>query len=112
MNKLTLRKAFSLSIKKWVWLSEKADDGEDLDFMASNNSVIKAIPSIRGLEACCGLCEYKKQLNLSCEDCPLFVGGNVCADEGHVWSYWTYHPTKHNARRVLALIRKKKKEMK
>ena len=97
--KLTRKKAFELSIKKWEWIVE--NNGK-------LNGLTQAIPEIVSLAAHCGLCEYNDlHEDGFCGNCPIKVNGKSCGSSAHPWSIWYDSRTKENAEKVLDLIKSK-----
>lgn len=103
--KLTLKKAFELSIEKWEYLSTK-----DYTHWYNSHADIKySFPHLFILEGECGLCEYYSELDAGCYNCPLFIDERNCSTIGHLWDWWSRNPNKANAQAVLDLIKEKYK---
>jgi len=89
--KLTRKKAFELSIKKWELIVE--NDGKNLDVWPKD---------LDSIMSHCGLCQF-----YGCKDCPLNLDGLCCVNWPHPWSIWRNDQTKENAQAVLELIKSK-----
>jgi|AntAceMinimDraft_7_1070363.scaffolds.fasta_scaffold36281_2 hypothetical protein len=114
-KQISIDDAFKLSIKKWVYIV--GNDGNDADLERN-------VPEIKDLHATCGLCEICKETSQCSyidkyeveQDCPLIVNDVSCGQElfdngkSHPWLTWNENKTKENAKKVLNLVRKMKKQ--
>ena len=102
--KLTLKKAFELSIEKWEWIV-KNNGYED------TSTLIDDIPSLKGLHAQCGLCQKYHEAIVGqrdgCKNCPLLINVGYCMTNLHPYYEWRMNSNKGNAKAVLSLINEK-----
>lgn len=100
--KLTLKKAFELSIEKWEMIVKNNGDHPD-----------KYPKEITCLINKCGLCEYNEPRGPDmCNGCPINCGtigvyGVSCNADEHLYTIWSDDRTKANAQAVLDLINEK-----
>jgi len=104
--KLTIEKAYELSVKKWEIIVK--DNGDD-------TRIPKMYAQFRADCPYCELFARRDGKDQICIGCPLDLGNRdlrslACCEFNHPWNIWFYAkgPTKEHAQAVLDLIIKTK----
>ena len=100
---MTNREAKKWAIKKWTWIVKH---GEEYDFGGIVSEAIKAIPELRDFMFGCSYCQIY-YTNHECIGCPIAKKtGKTCLYPDSAHSVWSREPTKANAQKMLAMVRK------
>ncbi len=102
MEDYSYEKARNDTIIKWKWFTKNTDD--NISYGKNYEKFLKENENLKKLNANCGFCEYFRDEDCNCNNCPMIIDSIICEHPIHPWLKYYNLATKKNAKKVLDLV--------